>query len=269
MGNVEETVISVGEYTTNPNTEGIYSIDVPYGTYDVTASLLGFEVISYEDILIPPFDTVVRDFLLSFIAPPENLEAELTGDDVYLTWVEPIQLMPQSNEHDPDPVDSRVLQYYKLYRNENGGEFVLLFATTQTEWVDNLDEPYYYGYYVTAMYSNNSESNPSNTVYIDYTDATEEEIPVVTSLIGNYPNPFNPETSISFALDTESKVIIEIYNLKGEKIRTLTGDTYPAGNHNVIWNGRDDLDKQVQSGVYLYNMRTSSYTKTRKMLLMK
>jgi hypothetical protein len=93
--------------------------------------------------------------------------------------------------------------------------------------------------------------------------------PYITELRGNYPNPFNPETSISFSLAEESRVIIEIYNIKGQKVRTLTDDYYNQGNHTVLWNGRDQEDKTVSSGIYFYRMSTEKYENIQKMMMIK
>ena len=85
----------------------------------------------------------------------------------------------------------------------------------------------------------------------------------------NYPNPFNPTTTISFDLPEESKVKIEIYNIKGQKVKTLANDKYQTGNHQVIWNGTDENNKSVGSGVYFYKMETADVTVMKKCLLLK
>jgi len=89
-------------------------------------------------------------------------------------------------------------------------------------------------------------------------------------LNGNYPNPFNPETTISFSVaQTSSMVNLEIYNLKGQNIKTLVNEILPAGNHSIVWNGADEKGKPIASGVYLYKMRIGNYVSTKKMILMK
>ena len=95
--------------------------------------------------------------------------------------------------------------------------------------------------------------------------------PVVTKtqLHKNYPNPFNPETTISFSINTPGRVQIDIYNIKGEKVCTLVREEYPAGNHSVVWNGTDNQNRSVASGVYMYRMSTENYSSTKKMILIK
>lgn len=97
----------------------------------------------------------------------------------------------------------------------------------------------------------------------------EPPLPTVTQLFGNYPNPFNPETTISFELAEQSNVIIEVFNIKGQKVKTLVRDSYTPGHHSVVWSGTDNHGKSVSSGVYFYKMSTPSQSTTRKMLLLK
>ena len=95
---------------------------------------------------------------------------------------------------------------------------------------------------------------------------------VVTSaaLIGNYPNPFNPTTTIKFSTTNSNELTrIEIYNLKGQKVKQLVNAQLSAGEHSVIWNGTDDNGKAVSSGVYFYKLKTDKKEISKKMLLLK
>lgn len=94
-------------------------------------------------------------------------------------------------------------------------------------------------------------------------------VPMITRLNKNYPNPFNPETTISFDLNKNQKVKLEIYNIKGQKVKTLCNDNLQAGNHKYIWNGTDQNNRKVASGVYFAKMTSVSLSKTQKMILMK
>lgn len=98
-------------------------------------------------------------------------------------------------------------------------------------------------------------------------DDSVAEVPEIK--MRNYPNPFNPETTISFDLPEESDVRLEIYNIKGQKVKTLQSERLDAGNHSVIWNGTNSNSKQVASGVYFYRLTTGKKKLTKKMILMK
>ena len=90
-----------------------------------------------------------------------------------------------------------------------------------------------------------------------------------SGLLGNYPNPFNPTTSISFALTNNSFVGLDVYNMKGQKVRSLANGNFTAGQHSVVWNGQDDNGSTVSSGVYFYRITTNEYTETKKMIMIK
>ncbi len=100
-------------------------------------------------------------------------------------------------------------------------------------------------------------------------NAGNDLVPAVTSLEGNYPNPFNPETTIKYGLNKGGKVRIDIYNLLGQKVKTLVNEDQSAGYHSVVWNGKDNNNRNVASGVYFYKMKSVGYNKTAKMILMK
>ncbi|MDD4310535.1 MAG: choice-of-anchor J domain-containing protein, partial [Candidatus Cloacimonetes bacterium] len=90
-----------------------------------------------------------------------------------------------------------------------------------------------------------------------------------TELKGNYPNPFNPETTISFSVNDITPVTIEVFNVKGQKVKTLVNDSKAAGNHTVVWKGMDDNNRAVGSGVYFFKMSAGKYSSTKKMIMMK
>ena len=85
----------------------------------------------------------------------------------------------------------------------------------------------------------------------------------------NYPNPFNPETTISYNMPTDGHVSIQVYNIRGQLVNTLLNDEVKAGNNTVIWTGIDQYGKSVTSGVYFYRVQTANETIVNKMLLMK
>lgn len=94
-------------------------------------------------------------------------------------------------------------------------------------------------------------------------------IPKKFDLQQNYPNPFNSATIIEYTLPSASQVEISIYNILGQKIRTLVDEVKPAGVHTVWWDGSDNNGKEVSSGVYFYQIKTAQFTHARKMLLLK
>ena len=104
------------------------------------------------------------------------------------------------------------------------------------------------------------------------TPVTDVTIPPLQSLIlhQNYPNPFNPETTISFTLkDPALSLKLNIYNIKGQLVKTLYDGALQKGQHSFVWNGTDETNCQVSSGVYFYRLSNGKESRQRKMVLMK
>ena len=107
-----------------------------------------------------------------------------------------------------------------------------------------------------------SESGPLNV-------ARNNNVAEKFELSQNYPNPFNPTTNISYKISKPGMVKLTVYNLLGEKVRTLVNENKTAGNYNVIWNAMDDAGHRVSSGIYFYKLQSGSRTDIKKMMLLK
>ncbi len=94
-------------------------------------------------------------------------------------------------------------------------------------------------------------------------------LPTDFMLRQNYPNPFNPETVLEYSVPQKSQVSIEIYNIAGQKVRTLVNEVVSAGSYRLVWDGRSDTSEKVASGIYLYQLKSGNYTKTKKMVMLK
>jgi hypothetical protein len=88
-------------------------------------------------------------------------------------------------------------------------------------------------------------------------------------LENNYPNPFNPSTTINFVVPTSSDITLTVYNTLGQKIATLVNQKMPQGKHSVVWDGRNDAGQVLPTGLYFYTLKSSQTSITRKMLLVK
>jgi hypothetical protein len=85
----------------------------------------------------------------------------------------------------------------------------------------------------------------------------------------NYPNPFNPQTTIAFSLKQRTHAQIVVYDVAGARVRTLADESFAAGAHQKVWDGRNDAGAPVASGVYFYQLVANEFTQTRKMVLLK
>ena len=95
------------------------------------------------------------------------------------------------------------------------------------------------------------------------------EQPTTFSLKGNYPNPFNPATNIQFELHKDTHVEITIYDILGREVKKLVSGELVSGDHQVIWDGTNDLGISVSAGVYFYQLRADDYGQTKKMIFLK
>lgn len=99
---------------------------------------------------------------------------------------------------------------------------------------------------------------------------TEDQLHTeVYSSLSNYPNPFNPSTTISYNLKDNAQVTLDIYNIRGQLVKSLVHEKQSSGKHSIVWNGRDESNTSCASGVYLYRLKAGEALITRKMILMK
>jgi hypothetical protein len=108
------------------------------------------------------------------------------------------------------------------------------------------------------------------------TNVKQASVPYSFALMQNYPNPFNPSTTIRYELPVLSKVTIAIYNVLGQKVRTLVNEIQNAGPQLQVWNSKNDAGNSVASGVYFYRIQShglsgssAAFTATKKMVLLR
>jgi hypothetical protein len=94
-------------------------------------------------------------------------------------------------------------------------------------------------------------------------------VPLKFHLYHNYPNPFNPATTIKYSLPKNGDVNLMIFNTIGQRVRVLVDEVQKSGYHEVVWNGRDGHGKLVSSGIYIYRLEASSEVATRKMMILR
>jgi len=128
----------------------------------------------------------------------------------------------------------------------------ILTDSTGKNWIGNRD-----GALSTAATGSGGAAKPAQP-------APEQVI-----LTGNYPNPFNPSTTITFTLPATGHTTLDVYSMTGQKIRTLVADTLPAGNHEILWDGADENSLAVSSGVYFARLRYGDVRLNHKMTFVK
>jgi hypothetical protein len=193
--------------------------------------------------------------------PPTNVSINQSSSNdniLILTWE-----MPIIND----------FSHFNIYTAIDNSSFELFDISVGVQYLFNLLElpGTEFQFYLTTLNQLGMESDPSEIVEFITTGSDFPVPQTTTMLLGNYPNPFNPSTSIAFELNSESigKTEICIYNIKGQKVKELLNDELSAGYYSVVWDGRDDDGKQAASGIYFYRMKSGDYLQSRKMLLMK
>jgi len=145
---------------------------------------------------------------------------------------------------------------------------------TQFSDADYIGTPMHTGnfnaYMIVTQYNNTTQVTPR--MLSDFNPvANEDEVltPAGISLIGNYPNPFNPETTIRFSMDKSAPAQVTIYNVRGQAVKNIDVPVAAKGLSSVVWNGTDNNGHSVSSGVYYFRLKSGSYSSTKKMVLMK
>ena len=175
-----------------------------------------------------------------------------------------------------DPMDDSI-KAFKVYKSASSG-----FDPSTMDPIAEVGEPSFTDadvtignrlYYVVAAVDfsgNQSEfSEELPVVIVSVEDNASDGVPEDFALHQNYPNPFNPTTMIRFDLPQSERVRITIYNINGALIRTLAEGAFGAGNHNIVWDARNDTGHIVSGGTYLYRLEAETYSMTKKMLLLK
>lgn len=137
-----------------------------------------------------------------------------------------------------------------------------------------IDNQYYFVSWEDISFNNSFSTGSSlhiqkaSTSSFTTNDIVEYNTPFIT-VYQNYPNPFNPNTTISFDLKSEQHIELCIYNIKGQKVKTLINEKMQTGKHQIKWDGLNNSNKAIASGIYFYNIKAGNQTFSKKMLMLK
>ncbi len=137
-----------------------------------------------------------------------------------------------------------------------------------TLWIDELEESFIFE---TTELATSVLFDPDDWILCDHSNVTSglETTPSMPFLSQNWPNPFNPSTTVRFGLDSPGFVQLRIYDARGALVRTLLDERLGEGAHEAVWNGRDSAGRPASSGVYFYHLVMGDFTQTRKMVLIR
>ncbi len=160
------------------------------------------------------------------------------------------------NQHVPD--DGRYTFRYQADEGSGASEDVTIVFTADGYLPDTLEVSLNYG--TTTCIDPELMVDPSTSA---------DETPSATELFANHPNPFNPSTTIRYALASAGSVRLVVFDTVGRRVRALVDESQPAGDHRVQFDGRDDRGGALASGVYFYRLEANGVVRTRKMVLLK
>ena len=203
-----------------------------------------------------------------------GLQANVDGGVIHLTWqwmrneVRTRNRVSRDVSEDDSTArfDERAFLGFKITRDGP----VIAEGVMETEYTDIVYQTGQYIYTVIGEFTNGSTNMLMIQVQVT-SDVEDEPVvePLVTALLGNHPNPFNPDTTIRYSLESDERVIIDVYNIRGQLVKTLVNDYQRAGQYSVIWDGKDERGRDAGSGIFFYRMKSGSYSSTRKMIMMK
>ncbi len=256
---VNNVYVETEDYMTYPDVDGNFKLVLPYGEYDVTNSLAGYstKVSTVSELTSNTLQSITEE--LTYLEKADNLTKEENSELITLSW------------DYTDDIDD-VLTNFQILRKYYTGDWEVKGTTENTTYVDTILVNGDYQYKVVAVYGQDM-SHDSNIIAFTFENGVDNENDIhpviVNSLSKNYPNPFNPETTINFSINEPGKVELNVYNIKGQLVKTLVNDFRSSGSHSVVWHGKNNNNKSVASGVYFYRIKTDNYTKTHKAILMK
>ncbi|RLC51596.1 MAG: hypothetical protein DRH79_05980 [Candidatus Cloacimonadota bacterium] len=254
-------MIPIGDETweINPSAEnqsglGIFVLD------DNTPDPHGFDgwwPLDNTDLFDPEnFGTITYGVIPEIPPAPENVELVEIIDETLLelSWD-----MPTIND----------LDHFNIYLSIESGAFELFNETVGTAFYYPYVINESHAFYITTVSQQGMESEPSEIVEWMIVDSENLPTPLVTKLNGNYPNPFNPSTNIAYSIKESGKVTLQVYNIRGQLIKTLIDEVNEPGEHAVTWNGKNIANKSVASGIYFYKLKTDDFQQTKKMIMLK
>ncbi|MCF7797783.1 MAG: T9SS type A sorting domain-containing protein [Lentisphaeria bacterium] len=260
-----DTVMTDPQIITTPDHEWILETPLmdngEYYWQVITRDLAGLETAS----------EVYRFWTNTELEPPNPFELLSPPDMAQGLTTTPAFIWETATDNDPR--DYAV--YTLMVAEDSAFVSIVLTAEALTDTVftpsEGLSENTRYWWKIIAMDTDSlTTESPVQTFTVGYV-ATEPEaaIPTKFALHTNYPNPFNPTTTIRYDLPEPSQVRLTIYNQLGQPIRTLVHGEKSAGFQSVVWDGRNNVGQQAGTGIYFYQINSGKFNQTRKMILLK
>jgi Arylsulfotransferase (ASST)/Carboxypeptidase regulatory-like domain len=250
---VVDATVSVGEYEVTTDETGYYEFVIAADTYELTCEHPDFEdYIHPDDFILVENDVITINISMTPLVQYGTISGTV------------------SDANNASLIADAVISIgeYEAETGMDGSFSLILPAGTYTLACEHAGyEDYTYPENI-ILAGNDEIEFDIELIPVSGNDI--DQISNSSILLGNYPNPFNPVTTISFVIaDDTANTELSIYNLKGEKINTLIDRQMAIGLNSVIWDGNDSFDNAVPSGCFFYRLINGNHVSTRKMILLK
>ncbi|MFC1898288.1 FlgD immunoglobulin-like domain containing protein [Candidatus Cloacimonadota bacterium] len=242
--------------------------------------------LSYGDMVIVKCGTTISNFQWSTGTPEE--QRTVFPDTEYYSFTEQTSYTPifiELEENDQPQEIGAFVNGTCIGATVVDGSLAQINAYTSSAPSGNVELEFYYNSRsANKIFSNYNCGNLEDPDYVSQQINTSENadawfvsfrddssmVPTQASItLNNYPNPFNPSTTISYNLPHEDQVTLSIYNIKGQLVKILVQGSQPEGYYEVVWNGNDEAGKHVSSGIYYYRINACGKTLNKKMIILK
>ncbi len=267
-----EGIVTASHPYTEPEM-GLVNIDTRYCSVDESSTFKAFAGIGNHalDLALPHYQpTVIEGLELS---NPDNMvlsDIEFTPEILPVaTEVTGIYEYPYLSINWQAPITTVYnVVGYNVYKAIGQDDFTLVGFSEYNQYIDGIGNTGTYNYQIEVVYEDDTSFH-SETLMMDITGAEDNSNALRTELLGNYPNPFNPTTTIAYSIAKQMHVAIDIYNIKGQLVKSLVNQIVQPGNHTIEWDGFNSKGKECASGLYFYKLKADSKTTIKKALLIK
>ena len=273
LSNVKLMLSNGLEDTTLSNNEGSYTFPCyESGDFTITPLLHGFKFIPESIDVLSLNENVIEQNFMAFdtLAPSVKVLYPNGGEKLLKSSQDTIKWLASDNSS---------IEYLNLhYSMDDGKTWKLFFGGMLDEckyvWAipDSLSNSIKVKVTVADKVGNISfDESDSSFSIVDETSVENKlfNTPLIFKLYSNYPNPFNNSTIIPFQVVEKANIEIQIFNISGQKIITLTNQQFEAGYHNILWDGRDIYGDYVSSGIYFYQLKSGKLLETKSLLFLK
>ncbi len=174
--------------------------------------------------------------------PTTSMFAPVNYDSISFTITDTASIELKLDMLQPHPADTLLVYYPELHWRSNGKSYMRGYPVRIKTW---------------------EEIQPTSIA------GNGVDRQLTYQLVNNYPNPFNPTTTIRFQIPQPEHVTITVYDILGRQVNKLINGLYKAGSHQVHWNGKNERGQSVASGLYIYRIKAGNFMQSKKMLLLK